>query len=294
MSRVSVPDDERGMILVNVLLFVAIASGMVMLMINREELALDRALRTREAARALSVVRGGETSAIVALRRDARQAGDVDHRGEAWAALSENGAPIEGGTFDLVIADAQGRFNINNVMSPRTADKVMFRNIARAAGLTDDQILAAAALVKQYGPVTDLQPLRMAGIDPAVADKLERLVTALPGHSEINLNAATPEMLGVLFHDPIVVDRMVSLRTNRGFLTKKDIADLDQAVPPGTGFRSSTFWVRVRATIGETTQQEASLIQRAKTPDGDIRVAAVERWRNASVPPEAPLFAPPS
>ena len=42
--------DEEGMILVNVLMFVAIAAGLVLLMINREELALDRGLRTREAA----------------------------------------------------------------------------------------------------------------------------------------------------------------------------------------------------------------------------------------------------
>ena len=65
------PDDgETGMILVNVLMFVAIASGLVLLMINREELALSRGLRTSEASRALAVVRGGEVSAIVALRRD--------------------------------------------------------------------------------------------------------------------------------------------------------------------------------------------------------------------------------
>ena len=63
-------EGEAGMILVNVLMFVAIASGLVLLLINREELALDRALRTREAARALAVVRGGELSAVVALRRD--------------------------------------------------------------------------------------------------------------------------------------------------------------------------------------------------------------------------------
>jgi general secretion pathway protein K len=50
---------EEGMVLVNVLMFVAIAAGLVLVMINREELALDRALRTREAARALAIVRGG-------------------------------------------------------------------------------------------------------------------------------------------------------------------------------------------------------------------------------------------
>ena len=114
MSR-AVRDEEKGMILVNVLLFVAIASGLVLLMINREELALDQSLRSTDAARALAVARGGETSAIVALRRDLVTSPTIDHQGEDWAKLQERGAKIDGGSFDLAIADAQGRFNINNV-----------------------------------------------------------------------------------------------------------------------------------------------------------------------------------
>ena len=110
-----VPEGERGMILVNVLMFVAIASGLVLLMINREEVALDRSIRSREAARALAVVRGGELSALSALQRDAQVAPEADYPGEPWGAISENGIAIEGGRFDLTIADAEGRFNVNSV-----------------------------------------------------------------------------------------------------------------------------------------------------------------------------------
>ena len=76
--------DDAGMILVNVLMFVAIASGLVLLMITREEIALDRGLRVREASRAMAAVRGGELSALVALRRDAETAtgGDEDQRAD--------------------------------------------------------------------------------------------------------------------------------------------------------------------------------------------------------------------
>ena len=64
-----VPEREQCMILVNVLMFVAIASGLVLLMINREEVALDRSIRSREAARALAIVRGGEgATKVVAVR----------------------------------------------------------------------------------------------------------------------------------------------------------------------------------------------------------------------------------
>lgn len=280
--------DEEGMILVNVLMFVAIAAGLVLLMINREELALDRGLRTREAARALAIVRGGELSALVALRRDGEQAPEVDHVGEPWAKLSENGAPIEGGSFDLAIADAEGRFNINSVRTGEVSSTILFQTIGSEVGLTPEQIVAAVEYVRLQGPVTDLRPLRLAGVEPKVADRLERLVTALPGTTTLNLNAADEEMLALLFRDPVVAQRLVEVRTRQGYLTAKDLTDQNVSLPRGTSFRSNTFWVRTRATIGGTSQQAATLIQRRRRDDGTVEAVPVERWRNAAVPPGAP------
>jgi general secretion pathway protein K len=276
------------MILVNVLMFVAIAAGLVLLMINREELALDRGLRTREAARALAIVRGGELSAVVALRRDSEQSPEVDHVGEPWAKLSENGAPIEGGTFDLAIADAEGRFNINSVRTGEVASTILFQTIGNEVGLTPEQIVAAVEYVRLRGPVTDLRPLRLAGVEPKVADRLERLVTALPGTTTLNLNAADQEMLALLFRDPVVAQRLVAVRDRQGYLSVKDLVDQNLTLPWGTSFRSNTFWVRTRATIGGTSQQAATLIQRRRTKEGVTEVVPVERWRNAAVPPGAP------
>lgn len=280
------------MILVNVLMFVAIASGMVLLMINREEIALDRALRMREAARALAVVRGGELSALVALRRDGETAADADHRGEPWAMLAERDAPIEGGTFDLAIADAQGRFNINLVRGGQAAWAILFQTIAQEAGATPEQIVRLIELVRLTGPVTDLRPLRLAGLEPEVTARLERLVTALPGRTAINLNAADVEMLRILFRDPVVAERLAAVRDRRGFLTLEDLADQQVTLPYGTGFTSDTFWVRTRATIGDTGQEVATLVQRRTRDDGTLEAVPVERWRGAAVPPDAPAFPP--
>lgn len=278
------------MILVNVLMFVAIASGLVLLLINREELALDRGLRTREAARALAVARGGELSAVVALRRDAADSPDEDSPAEPWARLSENGAPIEGGSFDLAIADAQGRFNINALRSGEAGSVVLFQTIAQEVGLTPEQIIQAITYVRLQGPVTDLRPMRMAGFDPKAVDRLERLVTALPGKTQINLNAADPEMLRILFRDPLVAARLAEVRARNGRLTLKDLTDQNVTLPWGTSFRSDTFWVRTRATIGGTSQQIATLIQRRRLPDQTMSVDPVERWRAAAVPPGAPAL----
>jgi general secretion pathway protein K len=285
-------DDETGMILVNVLMFVAIAAGLVLLLINREELALDRALRTREAARALSVVRGGELSAVVALRRDMVTAPNEDNQTEPWAKLSENGAPIEGGSFDLAIADAEGRFNLNALRAGDAGAIVLFQSIAQYVGLTTDEAVKAIAYVRLYGPLTDIRPIRLAGFDAQATARMERLVTALPGTSSINLNAADPEMLQLLFRDPVAAQRLAEIRRTNGRLTLKDLTDLNLSLPWGTSFRSGNFWVRTRVTIGGTSQQAAVLIQRVLRPDGKIAVGVVERWRGASIPPEAPAFPP--
>jgi len=283
-------DDDSGMILVNVLMFVAIAAGLVLLMIEREELALDRSLRVREAARAAAVVKGGELSAIAALRRDAIVAPEVDNVSEPWATLAETGARIDGGTFDLAIADAEGRFNVNALRSGSAAAVILFEQIAAAAGIDRDTTLRAIEAVRLQGPFTDLRPLRFAGLTPDSLARIEALVTALPGDTAINLNAATPEVLALLFRDPTVADRLVQTRRRKGYLAMEDLAAQNVSLPPGAAFRSNTFWVRTRARIGETTQQGVTLIQRSIDEQGVRRTVPVERWSGASIPPDAPPF----
>lgn len=289
MSRQAPREDETGMILVNVLMMVAIASGLVLLMINREELALDRATRLRQASRAMAIARGGELSAIVALRRDAQVAPDADYATEPWGKVAESGAQIAGGSFDLAIGDAEGKFNINLLMDGRADAVMLFRAIGAVAGLSDEQLVQVTALVRLHGPVTDLRPLRLAGLDAKVADRLEQMVTALPGQTAINLNAADPATLEVLFRDPMVVERLVQARQRQGYIALKDLSDNQVTQPPGTSFRSGTFWVRTRATIGETSQQLATLIQRRGTGQ-DAQAVPIARWRNAAVPPGLPEF----
>jgi len=291
MSR-SVPTSEQGMILVNVLMFVAIASGLVLLMINREEVALDRSIRSREASRALAIVRGGELSALSALQRDARVSPEADYPGEPWGAIGENGIAIDGGSFDLAIADAEGRFNVNSVR--RDLDPIpqlLFLRIAKAAGIEEEKAVAAIALIRDRGPVQDLRPLAVF-LPAEQAQLLARMVTALPGDTAINLNAATPELMAVLF-EPDKAARLIAIRNRQGYLSKDDLAREDVTLPGGTRFKSDHFWVRTRATIGGTVQQGATLIQRFERKEGaqNVPVAvAVERWRNAAIPPEVPGF----
>ena len=286
-----VPEGERGIILVNVLMFVAIAAGLVLLMISREENALDRATRIREAARALAAVRGGELSAIAALRRDQAEAADADYPAEPWGRIAQREVAIDGGSFSLAVADAGGRFNINNLRDNRSDTLDLWQRIATAAGLPPEQIDAATLYVRTQGPVTDLRQLEAAGVSAEVAARLRATVTALPGETRINLNAAPQELLAILLDSPDKAAEMVALRQRNGRLTRADLAQADVFVPGTVGFTSDTYWVRTRAVIGDTAQQGAALIVRRMGADNRTpETVAVERWRNAAIPPDAPAL----
>lgn len=283
--------DDEGMILVNVLLFVAIASGILLLMITSEDGALERGLRMREAARAQAIARGGETSAIVALRRDAVVAPDTDNRAEPWAALSEKGAPIDGGSFDLAIADAQDRFNINALMQPDPVAAGILGKIAAAVGMSPEQAARAAGAIRAAGPLSDLRPLAMLGLPRAQLTRLAGLVTALPYDSKINLNAASKDMIGVLTGDPMAARRIVATRERQGYVTAADLASMNVTMPQGTGLTSNLFWVRSRVRIGDTSQQITSLIARRDDPGADGKVAVVVgRWIGSTAPLQAPAL----
>lgn len=268
------------MILVNVLLFVAIAAAIVALMLSAQGVAGERTIMLGEAARAGAIARGGELSAVAALRRDALEAPASDHAGEAWGRVAQDEVPIVGGSFDLAIADAQGRFNINSLAGDDPVAIEALGRIAAALRLPPEVSLRVAVLIRTGGPIDDLSPLRSAGLDAATTARLERLVTALPGTARVNLNAASEELLAILLDSPAKARMLVAVRERRGFLTPEDF---DGGLPPGSGFTSDLYWVRTRVTIGDTRQQLTSLIARRRE-GARLVVAPVARWRGAQAP----------
>lgn len=285
-----VTDRERGMILINVLLLVAVASGVVMLMISREDVALQRAIRMRDAARAQAIARGGETSAIVALRRDLLVAPDNDNRAEPWAKLAVQGAEIEGGRFDLVIADAQGRFNINMLRRGDLESAALLARIAERLRLPPALAVQATELVRLFGPIWDLRPLHRAGLDPATLAQLSALITALPGDAKINLNSADEALLTILLDNPVSARTLVDLRKRKGYVSSSDLLALKIPVPPTAGFTSDYYWVRTRVTIGDTSQQLTSLLYRRLDAERKPQVLVLGRWLGAAAPDQAPAL----
>ncbi|PTQ09858.1 Type II secretory pathway component PulK-like protein [Sphingomonas oleivorans] len=290
MRKAAGPEGERGMILVNVLLFVAIASGIVMLMITAEDGALQRATRLSEAAHAQAAANGGELSAIVALRRDGLVAFDTDNSREPWAALAERAAPIKGGSFDLAIADAQGRFNVNLLMKDDPAALQLFGRIGSALGIQPELIAQAITHIRLSGPISDLGPLSgAAALKPELLARLSGLVTALPRDrdTKINVNSVSEDLLGIMLDNPVAAHGLIELRKRRGWLTQADFDAQQAPLPPIAGFTSDIYWVRSRVTIGDTSRQLTSLLVRQRDAQG-VTVRPVARWRGVAVPAQAP------
>ncbi len=259
------------MILVNVLAMIAVVAAVVVAMLGAETPALDRATTFRDATQAFAIARGGELTAIAALRRDAQPVSD--DATEAWAKVAQTKTPIAGGTFALAIADAQGRFNVNAAVG---AGEPRLAAIVAPLGLDADVASRISASLAEHGRVRDLDDLTRAGIDDATLARLRPLVTALPGVAPINVNAAPAALLGILVGDAGGGRRLGEQREHTGKLTADDFAEAGLQLPAGAGFTSEHFVVATTVAQGATTVTLTSLLERRRgVPPG---VVAIGRW----------------
>ena len=98
------PVDQSGMILINVLVIVMLATAILAVMIAGDDTDVELNIRMSNAAQARAVAAGGEMSAIVALRRDLTpdaqgNANDSDSSADEWARIGDDDAAIDGGRF---------------------------------------------------------------------------------------------------------------------------------------------------------------------------------------------------
>lgn len=276
------------MVLVTVLLLVGIAAAVLAMLLSSEEVAIDRATRMAQAAQAAAIARGGEASAIVALRRDMAVSPDVDDAAEPWARIAERDAPIVGGRFALAIADATGKIDLNPIARGDPVARARLVMIAAALRLGPGAAERIAALLTAEGPLVDLTQLGAAGLDPAALARLAEVATLLPAPQPINLNAAPEPVLALLLDDPAAAHQLAARRARTGRLDRDDFSAAHAGMPAGCSFTSQLYWVRARATIGDTSQQLTSLLERSRDAAGSPRVLAIARWRGP-----APLDAPP-
>jgi len=271
--------DREGMILLNVLLVVAMASATVLIMIAGQDIELQRSSRMRDVAQAGAYARAGELSAITSLRRDGIVAAGTDNLAEPWAAVAQTAVDVPRGRFALAIEDEQARFNLNALSGGQATAIGLFQRIGAAVGVAPATLIRIATVVRIAGPLTDDRLLIAAGVAQADLARLEPFVTLLPPDATINLNTANQTLLSLVLNDPAAAQALISQRDRVGYLVPADLAPFGSA-PSGVGFTSDHFRTTTAVTVGDVDQVLTSRLARVR---GEGRVDVIVVGRRSGV-----------
>jgi len=274
-----VRDGEEGTVLVNVLAIIALCSAVLVTMTSVQTRSIERARLYSDAAQAMEMALGGEASVAAALRRDGREAPEIDHAGEPWAAITDREAIIEGGTFTLSVSDAQDRFNLTTL---RAGGLLATQVAARLSSLlTDDPELARLLTPEAETALRNKDYATLA----ALADTLPGaaiLFTELPMATDVNINSAPEPLLAILFGNAVMARRIAALRARRGHVTPADLKALRALLPVGVGFTSDFYRVRVDVRLGSARRKLDSLLWRRRGANGQMVVETITRSYGAA------------
>ncbi len=231
-----------------------------------------------------------------AVLSDDRRLSNVDHPSEPWA-LRLPPMPVEGGELAGFIEDQQGLFNLNNVVRDGKVNLTQlayFQRLLSVLGLPvaladtladwidadsepqpqggaeDDTYLAMQPpYLTANRPLSDVAELALvSGFDEGVRARLRPFVTALPRHTPVNANTASPEVLAAIF-DGLGLDGARALIARRGPAYFRDSTDFVRQLPQGVqletadiSFGSNYFLATLRVTIGGAQARGVALLAR--------------------------------
>lgn len=287
----------RGAALIVAMLVAALAAAIVATLASGQSQWLRTVELRRDQVQAHALVQAGLHWARQVIYDDTRL-GKIDHLGEPWA-LPLPPTPLENGSIEGFIVDAQGRPNLNTLAAEGVAGETERTRAARLlerAGADPNTIDAVADWVDPDNEVRPngaedlyyrgLQPPRIAANAPLVrtaelasvrgmtlrsVTALAPLVVALPSPTPLNVNTAPPEVLAAAVPglEGDALTRFLTDRAQKPFTT---IAEFRARLPAGTtvpdertlAVASDFFIVSVIARQGETIAQGRALLQRQK------------------------------
>lgn len=287
---------QRGLALITAMLVVAIAATTAAYLGFEQQIWLRQSQNLSDRAQAEVVRAGAQEWAITILAKDVKDSKQSDNLTEDWAKQLPPLA-VEGGQVTGQITDAQGRFNLNNLVrngAPSPADIGTFQQLlqslamdpnitdavidwidadgnARAAGAEDIDYLQMKIPYRAANqPMQSVEELRLVrGFTPEMVDKLRPWVTALPQSTVINVNTAEKQVLSALFYTlpASAIDSLVSDRpyTDQTKLVGKiqGLADKELKSAP-YGIQSSYFEVEVTVLFGRYQRTTRALIHRGE------------------------------
>jgi len=288
--------QQQGLALITAVLVVAIVATVATTLALGEQVWFRQAQNMSNRAQAESLRQGALNYAAILLTRDGTQ-NKTDHLGELWAKPLPP-LPVEDGMIAFAVDDAQGRFNLNNLVrngAPSPADIAMFQRLLTAQGIDPGlsetlrdwldpdgtaspggaEDIEYLSLPQPYRsanqPLQSVEELRLVkGFTAKIVEKLRLYVTALPVPTTINVNTAPDQVLAALFTNlpAAALQPVLDSRVSQPFA---DATQFIARLPSGTpappanlyGINTGYFLVTIDIRYGRLQRRTEALIERA-------------------------------
>lgn len=287
------PQSQRGVALITAILVVALAMIWVSSILWTDTLQKRRVASLLLNDQAMLYALGAESWAHDILKLDLED-GPTDHLTEEWA-IPLPPLPVDGGQIEGQLEDLQGRFNVNNLITPAgLPDQIsteIFRRLLESLqlnvsiaeyvidwidpdvdvsfpdGAEDDVYSGKTPPYRAAnGPMTSISELRaVEGVDAEAYQLLAPHLTALPVGTTININTATVEVLSALSDDISLIDAqsMFDGRIDAPFNSIDEIRnDVSTPVLGQLSVSSDLFQASVLVTLGSNRLYMYSLLER--------------------------------
>ncbi|QLI81080.1 type II secretion system minor pseudopilin GspK [Chitinibacter fontanus] len=275
---------QAGVAIIAVLMVAALVASVGGLLMLRQQRALQQLEIRKDTAEARAATWSVLQLVRLTLRDDARQ-GLPDHLLKPWA-IPIPEMKVENGGLSGRLIELNGRFNLNNLLSPDgkidelglAAYRQLLLNLGLPAQLADAleahwrQQQGKRAVVPQ--PLLELNELaQLSGYNAAVLQTLEPYVVALPARSSMNVNFVSAEVLAAYLPKLGVsrAEQVLAKRRNKYFASTDEFleqlpAELRAEVPRELwGVKSSFFWADMGARFGVVLLQHRALLDRSKS-----------------------------
>ena len=293
---------QRGIAMVTAVMIVAIAAVIAAQIAFAQQIWMRQLENTFDRGATDWLRRGALHWASTAIVDDTLKNNTVDHLGEQWA-MGLPTLPVEGGTIRVSVEDAQGRFNLNNLVRNNAgypADIAVLQRLLQELKLDpsivhalvdwidpDSNVSPGGAEDIDYlngdppyraadQPLASVEELRLVrGFDAKTVATLAPFVTVLPlATATVNVNTASPELLAALVPGLALADaqRIAEERLAKPF---NNVADFTARLPPGVvlpsgaaSVRTDYFLVTLDTSIGRHERRSEALLQRGASGRG--------------------------
>lgn len=289
--------NHRGVALITALLVVALATVAAVAMASRQQLDVRRTANILDGDQAYAYAEAVEGWARMILDRDAKD-NQVDKLDDTWAQRLSP-IPVPGGQLDGYITDLQGRFNLNNLLTPEgqisEPDMLYFRRLLRALQLKEELALAVVDWIDSdfdtrfpdgaeddyylntevpyrasNRPFQSISELRLVrGVDAKTWSTLAPYVCALPTRTTLNINTAPAPVLQALAEDfsTPIAEQLVQARGDKGYDTVEEFLRQDafagrEVTASSLAVASEYFLVRAEIRIGTAHTSLFSVVRR--------------------------------